>query len=84
MENVYQIDLPPQTVLSQWLDFEHELDFPAAGAQVRFEPVDGEPQRTRIHIDVADADAARIDYALRQFRLFLDSRGLIELSSGPR
>ena len=68
MDRSYYVDLPPRVVSERWRDFEH-------GAL--FEPLADEPARTRVCVA---GELERADYAIGRFRLFLESRGLIELT----
>ena len=80
MERTYQVGVPPGVARERWHDFEHELDFPGEHLHVRLEPIDDEPGRTRVCIAGEDDRAGeRMDDAMRRFRLFLQSRGVIEL-----
>ena len=76
----YYIDLPPDVAARAWLDFERTLSFPGAGLEARFAPADGETKRCRVDLSGASADAARIDKAMFDFRVFLEGRGLLELT----
>lgn len=77
MERCYYVDVPPAVASERWRDFEHELSFPGEHLQVRFEALADEPARTRMRVNREDE---RADYAIGAFRLFLESRGLIELT----
>jgi len=77
MDRSYYVDLPPRVASERWRDFEHELNFPGEPLQVRFEPVAEAPGRTRVRVA---GKLERADYAIGRFRLFLESRGLIELT----
>jgi hypothetical protein len=77
MDRSYYVDVPPRVAIERWRDFEHELNFPGEQLQVRFEPLADEPARTRVCVA---GELERADYAIGHFRLFLESRGLIELT----
>jgi hypothetical protein len=77
MDRSYYVDLPPRVASERWRDFQHELNFPGEQLQVRFEPLPEEPARTRVCVA---GELERADYAIGRFRLFLESRGLIELT----
>jgi len=77
MDRSYYVDVPPCVASERWRDFEHELNFPGEHLQVCFEPLADEPARTRVRVA---GELERADYAIGRFRLFLESRGLIELT----
>jgi hypothetical protein len=80
-EKRYYVDVPVPVARARWADFEHELNFPGSGLEVRFDAVAGEPGRTRLSIT---GEEARMDPAVRRFRLFLEGRGLVDSTSGLR
>jgi len=80
MANSYYVEVPEEVARACWKDFEHELDFPGAGLNVEFAA--DSPRRARL--DMQADDTARMDEAARRFRLFLEGRGLIDLTTGPR
>lgn len=79
--NSYYVGVAEPVVRACWADFAHELDFPGAGLDVDF--VSDSPGRTRLDMRGA-FDAAQADDVARRFRLFLEGRGLIDLTSGLR
>jgi len=83
MERSYYVDVPLRVASDGWRDFEHELNFPGEHLQVRFEALVEDPARTRVRVA---GELERADYAIGRFRLFLESRGLIELTppANPR
>jgi hypothetical protein len=72
----YYVDLPPAQVRAFWADFEHELSYPSAALGVQFSEVAGAPGRTRVSLR---AGGEQSDEAMRRFRLFLASRGVIRI-----
>jgi hypothetical protein len=73
----YYVDVPPHTVRTCWEAFEHELNSPAGSLLAEFDAADS-ATRTRVRLAVADAKVAEsLDEAMRRFRLFLVSRGVV-------
>ena len=72
----YYVDLPPAQARAHWADFERELSYPSAALGVLFSEVAGEPGRTRVSLH---AGCEHNDEAMRRFRLFLASRGVIRI-----
>jgi len=81
--NSYYVGVAEAVARACWNDFEHELNFPGAGLEVAF--ITDSPCRTRLEMSTGGApDAARTDEVARRFRLFLEGRGIIDSTSGPR
>jgi len=78
IEKSYYVDLPRDAAEEHWRSFEHELSYPGADLDVRFDPVAGAPRRCRVTSFAFSSDAARhADDRMRRFRLFLQRRGLV-------
>jgi len=77
VEKHYYVDLPPPVLRSHWGNFEHELSFPVAVLGAHFSEVEGDSGRTRVTLR-AEQDE-QTDEAMRRFRLFLASRGVVRL-----
>jgi hypothetical protein len=81
--NSYYVGVAEPVARTSWADFQHELDFPGTGLEVEF--VRDSAARTRLDMRTGGApDVARTDEVARRFRLFLEGRGLIDATSGPR
>ncbi len=75
VERKYYVEAPLPTTQACWQAFEQELNSPAALLDARFEE-DG--TRTCVRLPVKDAgDPDRLDDAMRRFRWFLVSRGVV-------
>ena len=77
-ERRYYVEVAAPIARARWADFEHELNFPGRGLEVRFDALADEPGRTRLSITGEGVD---MDNAVRRFRLFLEGRGLIDSTS---
>ena len=65
----YYVDAAPAVVEKAWREFQETLSVPGDKLkEVRFEPIAGEPERTRLCMD----DGAQDDGDMRRFRGFLD------------
>jgi len=70
----YFVDAAPAVARKAWRDFHATLSVPGdKPREARLEPVEGEPDRTRLSLAVDDErDAAQADAEVRRFRDFLD------------
>ena len=80
LEKTYYVDLPADTVERCWRAFEESLSYPNAGLDVRFEPAPADGGRCKVSLEAHEPGGTAADDAMRDFRIFLDSRGLIELT----
>lgn len=81
-DDSYYVEVSEPVARACWQDFQHELDFPGSGIAVEFHALADQPARTRL--DMHADDTARMDKAVRSFRLFLEGRGLIDSTTGLR
>ena len=77
MDKHYYVDVPPALARSHWADFEHELSYPVAALDAHFSEVEANSGRTRVILRTEDGE--QTDEAMRRFRLFLASRGVVRL-----
>lgn len=80
LEKIYYVDLPADTVERCWRAFQESLSYPGAGLEVRFEAVPADGPRCKVLVEAGGRGGAAADDAMRDFRIFLDSRGLAELT----
>lgn len=72
---VYDIALPAQVALAEWMEFAQSDQLIRALGEVHFEPVEGE--RSRLSIQAADGEPLGADAVVQRFRERLKRKGML-------